>query len=338
MWPVRRNKEPPLGEEEGKESSEAAHSRLLSALFLSRQHSYLCLAEGFSPPASSGLTPLAGPHLVPTLPASPPTDWPSGFSTPDLLLCVLSGAPHCFHTLTRRLPPSPHQGLENTLQTSSHSVPDVSPPGNTRFPRPSISACISQSSPSARASSASFPAAPGPTHATLVLLAMTHSQCFTYTPTHGGTWGRAHMVSCLLIANVAQEHTQLLAATHTAAGSHINTHTHTSHKSHHRHTHSLTPGHCHMLCVTRAHSLGDTLAAKCVGHGGCRARSLGAHPQVPEEGGTAAIVPPQRVGAAGALPTDLVAEAGFSPRQAPRRYGALAAPATAWGEEGLDGV
>lgn len=91
------------------------------SLFLPRQHSYLCLAEGFPPPASSGLTPLTGPHLVPTLPASPPTDRPSGFSTPDLLLCVLSGAPHCFHTLTRRLPPSPHQGLENTLQTSSHS-------------------------------------------------------------------------------------------------------------------------------------------------------------------------------------------------------------------------
>lgn len=222
------------------------------------------------------------------------------------------------------------------IQTSSHSVPDVSPPGNTRFPRPSISACISQSSPSARASSASFPAAPGPTRATLVLLAMTHSQCFTYMPTHSGTWGRAHVVSCLLIANVAQEHTQLLAATHTAAGSHINTHTHTSHKSHHRHTHSLTPGHCHMLCATRAHSLGDTLAAKCVGHGGCRARGLGTHPQVPEERGTAAIVPPQRVGAAGALPADLVAEAGFSPRQAPRRHGALAATATARGEEGLE--
>ena len=277
MWPVRRNKEPPLGEGEGKESSEAARCRLLSALFLPRQHSYLCLAEGFSP-ASSGLTLLAGPHLVPTLPASPPTHRPSGFSTPDLLLCVLSGAPHCFHTLTPRLPPSPHQGLENTLQTSSHSVPDVSPPGNAHFPRPSISACISQSSPSAHVSSASFPAAPGPTCATLVLLAMTNSQCFTYTPTHGGTRGQAHVVSCLLIANVAQEHTQLLAATHTTAGSRINTHTHTSHKSHHRHTHSLTPGHCHMLCATRAHSPGDTLAAKCVGHGGCRAHSLGPPP------------------------------------------------------------
>ena len=61
-------------------------------------------------------------------------------------------------------------------------------------------------------------------------------------------------------------------------------------------------------------------------------------PQVPEEGGTAAIVPPQRVGAAGALPADLVAEAGFSPRQAPRRYGAPAVTATARGEEELDGV
>lgn len=59
-------------------------------------------------------------------------------------------------------------------------------------------------------------------------------------------------------------------------------------------------------------------------------------PEVPEEGGTAATVPPQCVGAAGALPADRVTEAGFSLRWAPYRAGApgvtAAAPAAPWAQ------
>lgn len=59
-------------------------------------------------------------------------------------------------------------------------------------------------------------------------------------------------------------------------------------------------------------------------------------PEVPEEGGTAATVLPQCVGAAGALPADRVTEAGFSLRWAPYRAGAPGVTAAAWGQEGLD--
>ena len=54
-----------------------------------RQYPHLCLAEGFSPPSASGLS----PRPAPTLPPSP--DGPSGLSTPDRSLCVLRQAPHC---------------------------------------------------------------------------------------------------------------------------------------------------------------------------------------------------------------------------------------------------
>lgn len=82
------------------------------------------------------------------------------------------------------------------LQTSSCSVTDQAPPGNMRFPRPSVSAC---------ASSQSSPSAPSP-EPTLIPLVMTHSLWFTHTLMHGCEWGRAHAISSLLTVNVTQEH------------------------------------------------------------------------------------------------------------------------------------
>lgn len=98
-----------------------------------RQHPQLCVGEGISLPASSGLTPTfpyCQPHLPQTLWVL--ISWPDAFCS--------SGTPRCLHTLTPippspRLPPAPHQGHKNTLEASSHSVADHAR-GNTHFPWP----------------------------------------------------------------------------------------------------------------------------------------------------------------------------------------------------------
>lgn len=129
--------------------------------------------------------------------------------------------------------------------------------------------------------------------------------------------------------------TQLFAALHTPAGGRINTRT--GPKSH---CVTGTDMHSHPATATcyAQHGLTHWVTPRLQSVSGVAAAGLTAPgpPEVPEEGGTAATVPAQCVGAAGALPTDQVTEAGFSPRWAPHRAGASGVTAAAWGQEGLD--
>lgn len=98
-----------------------------------RQHPQLCLGEGISLPASSGLTPTF-PHCQPHLPLG------SQLSACCLLFLwntSLSSYPHPHASFTPT-PSAAHQGRKNILEASSHSAANHAR-GNTCFPWPSLS-------------------------------------------------------------------------------------------------------------------------------------------------------------------------------------------------------
>lgn len=147
----------------------------------------------------------------------------------------------------------------------------------------------------------------------------------------GPVWSQV----CSQLMSHESTDTQLFTALHTSAGGHINTRT--GPKSH-RFTGTDTHSHPAMATCYSQHGLTHWVTPRLQTVSGVAAAGLTAPgpPEVPEERGTAATVPPQCVGAARALPTDGVTEAGFSLRWAPHRAGAPGVTAAAWGQEGLD--